>query len=89
MEVLLTDETDAAKYVIERVGMNNIHYWGKQLYIKTTDKVWITHKKQIHQYLLNMYSLQMTMWVERVNRFNQLYHMLTVLCYRIEPPKFT
>lgn len=91
MSQILAHETEAAEYVIDELnvdGDGNVHYWNKNLYIKTQSGNWISNKKLIHKYLLAMYQTDLGMWVTRINRFNQLYHMLTVLTYRSSPPTF-
>jgi len=87
-EILFTDETEAARYVIETLGEDNVVYYNKHLYVRDedwddgeADPAWLTNKKEIHRFLIARLGDAMTKWLTRISRFNMVYHMLTVLRY--------
>lgn len=84
-EILFVDETEAAQYVIDTLGSDNVCYYNKHLYVR--EDGWLTNKKEIHCFLIARLGDAMTKWLTRINRFNQVYHMLTVLTYSKKLPQ--
>ena len=89
-EIIFTDETEAARYVIETLGEDNVVYHNKHLYVRDSewddDEDWLTNKKEIHRFLLKKMGKQLTSWLTRITRFNAVYQMLTVLTYSKKLP---